>query len=67
MGSGATAPQKEETLLHPNTASNCRYRKVSVDAGHKAVVQNLMVLRFANSIFEPIWNRRYIASVQIYF
>ena len=31
----------------------------------KETVQNLMVLRFANSIFEPIWNRRYIESVQI--
>ena len=31
----------------------------------KETVQNLMVLRFANSIFEPIWNRRYIDNVQI--
>src|SRR4029077_1264546 len=28
-------------------------------------VQNLLVLRFANAIFEPIWNRRYIDHVQI--
>jgi glucose-6-phosphate 1-dehydrogenase len=31
----------------------------------KETVQNLMVLRFANSIFEPIWNRNYIDNVQI--
>ncbi|BEV36549.1 glucose-6-phosphate dehydrogenase [Synechococcus sp. M16CYN] len=31
----------------------------------KETVQNIMVLRFANSIFEPIWNRNYISSVQI--
>jgi len=31
----------------------------------KETVQNLMVLRFANGIFEPIWNRRYIDHVQI--
>jgi glucose-6-phosphate 1-dehydrogenase len=31
----------------------------------KETVQNLLVLRFANSIFEPIWNRRYIDHVQI--
>ena len=31
----------------------------------KETVQNIMVLRFANTIFEPIWNRNYISSVQI--
>ena len=31
----------------------------------KETVQNIMVFRFANSIFEPIWNRRYIDHVQI--
>jgi glucose-6-phosphate 1-dehydrogenase len=31
----------------------------------KETVQNLLVLRFANSIFEPVWNRRYIDHVQI--
>ncbi len=31
----------------------------------KETVQNIMVMRFANSIFEPIWNRRYIDHVQI--
>jgi glucose-6-phosphate 1-dehydrogenase len=31
----------------------------------KESVQNLFVLRFANSIFEPIWNRNYVDHVQI--
>ena len=31
----------------------------------KETVQNLLVLRFANGIFEPIWNRRYVDHVQI--
>ncbi len=31
----------------------------------KEPVQNIYYTRFANSIFEPIWNRNYIASVQI--
>ena len=31
----------------------------------KETVQNLLVFRFANSIFEPIWNRNYIDQVQI--
>ena len=31
----------------------------------KETVQNLMALRFANELFEPIWNRQHIDSVQI--
>jgi glucose-6-phosphate 1-dehydrogenase len=31
----------------------------------KETVQNILVFRFANAIFEPIWNRRYIDHVQI--
>lgn len=31
----------------------------------KETVQNILVLRFANSIFEPIWNRNYVDHVQI--
>src|SRR3954471_4242199 len=31
----------------------------------KETVQNLMVMRFANAIFEPIWNYKYIDHVQI--
>jgi glucose-6-phosphate 1-dehydrogenase len=31
----------------------------------KETVQNVLALRFANAIFEPIWNRRYVDNVQI--
>ena len=31
----------------------------------KESVQNMLALRFANTIFEPVWNRRYIDHVQI--
>ncbi|MFN2138655.1 MAG: glucose-6-phosphate dehydrogenase [Candidatus Promineifilaceae bacterium] len=31
----------------------------------KETVQNIMVFRFANSLFEPVWNRNYIHHVQI--
>ncbi|MFZ5444884.1 MAG: glucose-6-phosphate dehydrogenase [Myxococcota bacterium] len=31
----------------------------------KETVQNLMVLRFANGLFEPLWNNRYVDHVQI--
>jgi glucose-6-phosphate 1-dehydrogenase len=31
----------------------------------KETVQNMMILRFGNTIFEPIWNRNYIDHVQI--
>jgi glucose-6-phosphate 1-dehydrogenase len=31
----------------------------------KETVQNILVFRFANGIFEPVWNRNYIDHVQI--
>jgi glucose-6-phosphate 1-dehydrogenase len=31
----------------------------------KETVQNILALRFANGIFEPVWNRRYIDNIQI--
>ncbi len=31
----------------------------------KENVQNLLALRFANAIFEPIWNRRYVDNIQL--
>ncbi len=31
----------------------------------KETVQNLLMLRFANALFEPIWNRRYIDHIRI--
>src|SRR5258708_9002679 len=31
----------------------------------KETVQNILVFRFSNGIFEPVWNRRYVDHVQI--
>jgi glucose-6-phosphate 1-dehydrogenase len=31
----------------------------------KETVQNVLALRFANAIFEPVWNRQYVDSVQL--
>ncbi len=31
----------------------------------KETVQNLLVFRFANTLLEPVWNRHYVASVQV--
>ncbi len=31
----------------------------------KEMVQNIEVIRFANAFFEPLWNNRYIANIQI--
>jgi glucose-6-phosphate 1-dehydrogenase len=31
----------------------------------KETVQNVLALRFANAVFEPVWNRRYIEQVQV--
>ncbi len=31
----------------------------------KETVQNILAFRFANGIFEPVWNRRYVDHVQV--
>ncbi|MEQ8838371.1 MAG: glucose-6-phosphate dehydrogenase, partial [Lacipirellulaceae bacterium] len=53
----ATAQQLNESV-HEVFKENQVYR-IDHYLG-KETVQNLMVLRFANTIFEPIWNRNYV-------
>ena len=31
----------------------------------KEMIQNIEIIRFANSLFEPLWNNQYIANVQV--
>lgn len=58
----ATAAELNE-LIHRGFPENRVYR-IDHFLGKEAV-QNLMVFRFSNTILEPVWNRHYVASVQI--
>ncbi|MEO8206103.1 MAG: glucose-6-phosphate dehydrogenase [Chthoniobacterales bacterium] len=58
----ATA-QKLNNLVNEAFAENDTYR-IDHYLG-KETAQNIMVLRFANSLFEAMWNSRYISHVQI--
>ena len=49
-------------------SARCWTRKQIYRIDHylgKETVQNILVFRFSNGIFEPIWNRRYIDHIQI--
>jgi glucose-6-phosphate 1-dehydrogenase len=50
-------------LIHPVFPEEDVYR-IDHYLG-KETVQNILVFRFANGIFEPVWNRRYVDHVQI--
>lgn len=58
----ASARQLNQTLLA--AANEEQLFRIDHFLG-KETVQNIMAFRFANGIFEPIWNRNYIDSVQI--
>ncbi|MDZ4780551.1 MAG: glucose-6-phosphate dehydrogenase [Planctomycetia bacterium] len=63
FGTDLDSAQKLNAAVHQVFAERQVYR-IDHYLG-KETVQNLLVLRFANAIFEPIWNRNYVDHVQI--
>ena len=63
FGHDLESARELDRALHESFAENQIFRIDHYLA--KETVQNILMLRFANSIFEPIWNRRYIDSVTI--
>ena len=63
FGTDLLSAQALNTTLHRTFDERQVYR-IDHYLG-KETVQNLLVLRFANTIFEPIWNRNYVDHVQI--
>ena len=63
--SGTTCAAREQLdeLVHRDFDESQVYR-IDHYLG-KESVQNVLALRFANTIFEPIWNRRYVDAVEI--
>ena len=63
FGSDLASATALNSLLHQHFDESQVYR-IDHYLG-KETVQNLLVFRFGNGMFEPIWNRRYIDHVQI--
>ncbi len=63
FGHNLESAQKLNTLTHRYFRENQLYR-IDHYLG-KETVQNLLVFRVANAIFEPLWNRNLVKSVQI--
>jgi glucose-6-phosphate 1-dehydrogenase len=63
FGTDLTSARKLNAELHGILSEHQIYR-IDHYLG-KETVQNILVTRFANAIFEPLWNRNYIDHVQI--
>jgi glucose-6-phosphate 1-dehydrogenase len=63
FGTDLASARRLNTLLHTVFDERCIYR-IDHYLGREAV-QNLLALRFANGMFEPVWNRNHIDHVQI--
>src|SRR5438876_6366122 len=63
FGRDLASAQSLNRTLHQSFPESAIYR-IDHFLG-KEPVQNLLYFRFANSFLEPIWNRNYVASVQI--
>jgi glucose-6-phosphate 1-dehydrogenase len=63
FGTDLPSARKLNRKLHSVFAEDCIFR-IDHYLGREAV-QNLLALRFANGMFEPVWNRNHIDHVQI--
>jgi glucose-6-phosphate 1-dehydrogenase len=63
FGHDLDSARRLDAALHKTFSENQIYR-IDHYLG-KETVQNVLALRFANAIFEPLWNRSYIDHVQI--
>jgi glucose-6-phosphate 1-dehydrogenase len=63
FGTDLASARKLNRQLHAVFAEECIYR-IDHYLGREGV-QNLLALRFANGMFEPVWNRNHIDHVQI--
>jgi glucose-6-phosphate 1-dehydrogenase len=63
FGRDLQSARQLDTALHQTFAESQIYR-IDHYLG-KETVQNVLALRFANAIFEPLWNRSYLDHVQI--
>jgi len=63
FGTDLASAQQLNRKIHDVFAENQVYR-IDHYLG-KETVQNVLVLRFANTIFEPVWNRNYVDHVEI--
>jgi glucose-6-phosphate 1-dehydrogenase len=63
FGVGLESARALNAKLHSVFEERCIYR-IDHYLGREAV-QNLLALRFANGMFEPVWNRNHIDHVQI--
>jgi glucose-6-phosphate 1-dehydrogenase len=63
FGTDLASARELNRVVHTSFAEEQTYR-IDHFLG-KETAQNILVLRFANAIFEPLWNTRYIDHVQI--